>query len=441
MIQKNTQAEGDVTESQQESLIDQMHPADAADHLGNLNLEDQVVAVGNLPVEDAAESIAEMDSHDRIPLMTRLAPELAADILALMAPDDAADTIAELDPDVRRDIFKKIKQEDAAEIKALLMYDPDSAGGVMNTEILILDENLTADQAIAVIRQQVEDSEIPYYAYVVDGMRHLKGVLSLRDIMVSVGGRQLKELLVDQQLISVPFDTDKEEVAKLIDRYNFLALPVVDYNQRILGTVTVDDVIDIIQEGASEDMQQMVGAGGDESVDSPWLYSLKVRMPWLFINLLNSAVSAWVVHLFQGSIEQMAILAVLMPIVANQAGNTGQQSLAVMIRQLAMERFDRKKVWIAVAREAKIGLVNGMIIGLATFAGVAVVLQKPGLAVVMAMALFFDMLLGAVAGASIPLILKEMGRDPAQASSIFLTTLTDSMGFFVFLGMAGLMLL
>ncbi|MFA6809710.1 MAG: magnesium transporter [Desulfoplanes sp.] len=441
MIQKNTQAEGDVTESQQESLIDQMHPADAADHLGNLNLEDQVVAVGNLPVEDAAESIAEMDSHDRIPLMTRLAPELAADILALMAPDDAADTIAELDPDVRRDIFKKIKQEDAAEIKALLMYDPDSAGGVMNTEILILDENLTADQAIAVIRQQVEDSEIPYYAYVVDGMRHLKGVLSLRDIMVSVGGRQLKELLVDQQLISVPFDTDKEEVAKLIDRYNFLALPVVDYNQRILGTVTVDDVIDIIQEGASEDMQQMVGAGGDESVDSPWLYSLKVRMPWLFINLLNSAVSAWVVHLFQGSIEQMAILAVLMPIVANQAGNTGQQSLAVMIRQLAMERFDRKKVWIAVAREAKIGLVNGMIIGLATFVGVAVVLQKPGLAVVMAMALFFDMLLGAVAGASIPLILKEMGRDPAQASSIFLTTLTDSMGFFVFLGMAGLMLL
>lgn len=441
MIQKNTQAEGDVTESQQESLIDQMHPADAADHLGNLNLEDQVVAVGNLPVEDAAESIAEMDSHDRIPLMTRLAPELAADILALMAPDDAADTIAELDPDVRRDIFKKIKQEDAAEIKALLMYDPDSAGGVMNTEILILDENLTADQAIAVIRQQVEDSEIPYYAYVVDGMRHLKGVLSLRDIMVSVGGRQLKELLVDQHLISVPFDTDKEEVAKLIDRYNFLALPVVDYNQRILGTVTVDDVIDIIQEGASEDMQQMVGAGGDESVDSPWLYSLKVRMPWLFINLLNSAVSAWVVHLFQGSIEQMAILAVLMPIVANQAGNTGQQSLAVMIRQLAMERFDRKKVWIAVAREAKIGLVNGMIIGLATFVGVAVVLQKPGLAVVMAMALFFDMLLGAVAGASIPLILKEMGRDPAQASSIFLTTLTDSMGFFVFLGMAGLMLL
>ncbi|MGX9365254.1 magnesium transporter [Desulfoplanes sp. PS50] len=428
-------------ESTQDDYFDQLHPADAADHLENLPLEEQVAMVQGLSLEDASESIAEMDSYDRIPLMTQLPPKLAADILTLMSPDDAADTVAELEPDIRKAIFRKIEQEDAAEIKALLMYDPDSAGGVMNTEILVLDENLTADQAITVIRSQVEESEIPYYAYMVDQYRHLKGVLSLRDIMVSPGGRKLKELLVEQNLIAVPFDTDKEEVAKLIDRYNFLALPVVDHGQRILGTVTVDDVIDIIQEEASEDMQQMVGAGGDETIDSPWGYSLKMRMPWLFVNLLNSAVSAWVVHLFEGSIEQMAILAVLMPIVANQAGNTGQQSLAVMIRQLAMERFDRRKVWIAVAREAKIGLINGLIIGVATFLGIILVFQRPGLAAVMALALLFDMLLGAVAGASIPLILKELGRDPAQASSIFLTTLTDSMGFFLFLGMAGLFLL
>ncbi|GAU07849.1 magnesium transporter [Desulfoplanes formicivorans] len=428
-------------ETMQDDFFDQLHPADAADHLENLPLEEQVVMVRGLPLEDAAESIAEMDSHDRIPLMTQLPPKLAADILTLMSPDDAADTVAELEPDIRKAIFRELDQEDAAEIKSLLMYDPDSAGGVMNTEILVLDENLTADQAITVIRSQVEDSEIPYYAYMVDQYRHLKGVLSLRDIMISPGGKKLKELLVEQNLIAVPFDTDKEEVAKLIARYNFLALPVVDHGQRILGTVTVDDVIDIIQEEASEDMQQMVGAGGDETIDSPWGYSLKMRMPWLFVNLLNSAVSAWVVHLFEGSIEQMAILAVLMPIVANQAGNTGQQSLAVMIRQLAMERFDRKKVWIAVAREAKIGLVNGLIIGLATFFGIILVFQRPGLAAVMALALLFDMLLGAIAGASIPLILKELGRDPAQASSIFLTTLTDSMGFFVFLGMAGVFLL
>ncbi len=428
-------------ETSQDDFFEQLYPADAADHLENLSLEEQVAMIRGLSPDDAAQSIAEMDSPERITLMTKLQPKLAADILAFMSPDDAADTVAELLPDVRKTIFREIDQEDAAEIKSLLMYDPDSAGGVMNTEIVVLDENLTADQAITVIRSQVEESEIPYYAYMVDECRHLKGVLSLRDIMVSRGGKKLKELLVEQNLIAVPFDTDKEEVARLIDRYNFLALPVVDHGQRILGTVTVDDVIDIIQEEASEDMQQMVGAGGDETIDSPWLYSLRQRIPWLFVNLLNSAVSAWVVHLFEGSIEQMAILAVLMPIVANQAGNTGQQSLAVMIRQLAMERFDRKKVWMAVAREARIGLVNGIIIGLATFAGIVLVFHRPALASVMALALFLDMILGAVAGASIPLILKEMGRDPAQASSIFLTTLTDSMGFFVFLGMAGFFLL
>ncbi|PIE69022.1 MAG: magnesium transporter [Deltaproteobacteria bacterium] len=429
------------SDSIQDDFFDQLHPADAADHLENLTLEEQVVMVCSLSPEDAASSIAEMDSLDRVSLMTRLRPQLAADILTLMSPDDAADLVAELQPEIRKAIFRELDQEDAAEIKSLLMYDPDSAGGVMNTEILVLDENLTADQAVTIIRRQVEESEIPYYAYMVDEYRHLKGVLSLRDIMVSPVGKKLKELLVEQNLIAVTFDTDKEEVAKLIDRYNFLALPVVDHGQRILGTVTVDDVIDIIQEEASEDMQQMVGAGADETIDSPWSYSLRMRMPWLFVNLLNSAVSAWVVHLFEGSIEQMAILAVLMPIVANQAGNTGQQSLAVMIRQLAMERFDRRKVWMAVAREAKIGLVNGLIIGLATFGGVILVFQRPLLAGVMALALLFDMLLGAVAGASIPLILKELGRDPAQASSIFLTTLTDSMGFFVFLSMAGMFLL
>lgn len=216
MTQKYVQADEDVTQEQQESFLDQMHPADAADHLGNLSLEDQVLAVGNLPVDDAAQSIAEMDSHDRIPLMTQLPPRLAADILALMSPDDAADMIAELDPDVRRDIFRKIKQEDAAEIKALLMYDPDSAGGVMNTEILVLDENLTADQAIALIRQQVEDSEIPYYAYMVDGMRHLKGVLSLRDIMISVGGGVLKNCWWNRALSPCPLIRTRKKSPNLL---------------------------------------------------------------------------------------------------------------------------------------------------------------------------------------------------------------------------------
>jgi len=416
--------------------LDSQHPADTADELENLSLAEQLEYIREMDVEDASESITEMERHDRSLLMSRLSPSFAAAILEAMSPDDAADIVEDLEERVRARILGKLEREDAEEISDLLRFAPDSAGGVMNTEILALDESMNAQQAITLIRERVEETEIPYYAYVVDEFRHLKGVLSLRDLLLSPGRTLLKELLRDQNLIYVPFDVDKEEVARLISRYNFLALPVVDHEQRLLGMVTVDDVIDIIQEEASEDMQSMVGAGRDETVDSPWTYSLQKRLPWLVLNVLNSAVSAFVVHLFEGTIAQMAVLAVLMPIVANQAGNTGQQALAVMIRQLAMERFNRKKSWVAVLREAKIGSANGLIVGLLVLLAVFALTRNSGLAVVMALALGLDMVIGAVAGASIPLVLKELGRDPAQASSIFLTTLTDSLGFFTFLGLA-----
>lgn len=423
------------------TTLDSQHPADTADELEKLSLEEQLEYILEMEVEDASESITEMERHERNALMSRLSSAFAAKILEQMSPDDAADILEDLDTEVRSRIFKKLEREDAEEISDLLQFDPDSAGGVMNTEILALDQHMNAQQAINLIRDRVEESEIPYYVYIIDELRRLKGVLSLRDLLLSPGRTILNELLREQNLIYVSFDVEKEEVARLISRYNFLALPVVDHEQRLLGMVTVDDVIDIIQEGASEDMQSMVGAGGDETVDSPWTYSLRKRLPWLILNVLNSGISAFVVHLFEGTIAQMALLAALMPIVANQAGNTGQQSLAVMIRQLAMERFDRKKSWMAVFREAKLGMANGSIIGLLVFAGLIIWTHNLALATVMAIALGVDMLIGAVAGASIPLILKEIGRDPAQASSIFLTTLTDSIGFFTFLGLAAIFLI
>lgn len=420
---------------------DLAHPADAAEHIEGLDIEDQVAFIKQLPLEDAAESIAEMDGRDQALLMRRLSLGLGARILEQMFPDDATDLLNNLDEDLRRTLLSKVKAEDRAELKALLTFDPDIAGGVMNTEVVVLDQDLTVDQAIAKMRGEVEDKEIPYYAYLVNEDKVLVGVISLRDLLVARRGTCLKELIKSQNLIFVTYNEDKEEVARLISHYNFLALPVVDFGRRLLGVVTVDDVIDIIHEEASEDMQAMVGAGLDETADSPWLYSVRKRLPWLVLNVANSAVSAWVVHLFEGNIAQMAILAVLMPIVANLAGNTGQQALAIMIRQLATERFDRKRSWIAVLREAKVGLLSGVLIATLVFLVVMMVSGIPILAMVMAMALGLDMLLGALAGASIPLVLRALGRDPAQASSIFLTTITDSMGFFLLLGLAQIILL
>ncbi|MEZ0575204.1 magnesium transporter [Halodesulfovibrio aestuarii] len=417
------------------------HPADAADHIENLSIEKQVCMMEHLSSEDAAEALAEMEERAQTDIIENLDVDVAVRILSEMSPDDATDVLDELDEEHRDVLLERLEADDAEEIRNLLAFDPDTAGGIMNTEIIILSQDLTADQAIMHIRREMEDKEIPYYAYIVDSEERLVGVLSLRNLLLCRPGTVLEEKLSDQSLISVVFDEDKENVAHLLSRYNFMAMPVVDYEGRLLGVVTYDDVIDIIHEEASEDMLGMVGAGQDETVDTPWLESVKVRLPWLFINMMNSSISAYVVFLFEGSIAQMAILAVLMPIVANQAGNTGQQALAVMIRQLAVERFDRGKSWKAVLREAKVGALTGLIVSLLVMIGVFLFTQNVLLAQVMASALALDMLLGALAGASIPLILKELGRDPAQASSIFLTTLTDGFGFLIFLGLATMFIL
>lgn len=421
--------------------IEEEHPADIASRLEELEFEDQLRIIRSMDPGDAADSVAEMERHERVELLERLDPRHAAALVSEMSPDDAADILEELKDEHALNILGRVPKEDAAEIRNLMTYDPDTAGGVMNTEIVILDERLTADQAIQVIRTEIKDKEVPYYAYLVDAQERLTGVLSMRDLLLAPAGEMLMDMAKNQVLVAVTFDVDREEVAHLISKYSFLGIPVVDYEDRLLGVVTYDDVIDIIHEEATEDMQKMVGAGSDETVDSPWTYSIQKRLPWLFVNMLNSAVAAYVVHLFEGSIAEMAILAVLMPMVANQAGNTGQQALAVMIRQMAVDKLDRKKCWYAVFREIKIGLVNGTLVSLIALGAVFLLTGKGLLACIMATALLLDMLVGSLAGAGIPLILKKLGRDPAQASSIFLTTLTDSLGFFFFLGLAQIFLI
>ncbi|MDL2267709.1 magnesium transporter [Desulfovibrio sp. OttesenSCG-928-G15] len=427
--------------SEQLTSVDFSHPADVAEHMENLTLQEQVCMLSAMPLEEAAEALAELEERTRVELLENLDPDKAASIVGEMSPDDAADVLDELDEDHSVVLLSKLQSEDAEEIRNLMAFDPETAGGVMNTELIILSDDITADQAIQQIRSEIEDKEIPYYAYIVNPDDVLIGVLTLRDLITSPPGMLLKEEISDQDLITVPYDAGREEVARVIGHYNFMALPVVDYEGRLLGVISHDDVIDIMQELASEDMLGMVGAGQDESTDTLWFDSVKMRLPWLLVNMVNSAMSAGVVYLFDGSIAQMAILAVFMPMVANQAGNTGQQALAVMIRQLATEKFSRRKAWTAVLREAKISIANGCILGILVWLAVYAFSANTVLTNVLVSALMLDMFIGAFAGASIPIILKELGRDPAQASSIFLTAITDGMGFFLFLGLATVFLL
>ena len=393
-----------------------------------------------MPTEDAAEALAELEGSVAVDVLENLDADVAAQIIAEMEPDDAADVLDELDEEHRDVLLGKLTREDSEELRNLLNFDPDSAAGVMNTELILLEENMTADEAITHIRSEMEDKESPYYAYVVDKNDKLVGVLSLRDLMLARPGTIVGDAVSGQSVVSVPYDMDKGEVANLLSHYNYLAMPVVDYEGHIMGVVTYDDIMDIMHEEASADMLGMVGADPEESVDTPWKESVRKRLPWLVVNMVNSALSASVVYMFEGSIAQMAALAVLMPMVANQAGNTGQQALAVMIRQLATDRFETKKAWMAVLREAKIGLVTGLFMAMLALCGAWGFTGNLLVGMVMAGALLCDMMLGAVAGGSIPLIFRALGRDPAQASSIFLTTITDGAGFFIFLGLATMFL-
>lgn len=430
-----------IAASESSEPVDAPHPADVAEQLENLDPEERMDAVRQMAAEDAADALAELDVNLAADLLENMDAGEAAQILAEMDPDDAADVLDDLDALARDAMLEKMTREESEELRHLLHFDPDSAAGVMNTEIILLEKHMTSDEAIAHIRHEMrEEKEIPYYAYVVDDHDVLLGVLSLRDIMLARPGTEVGGVVRGQKVVSVTYDTDKEEVGRLISHYNYLAMPVVDYEGHIMGVVTHDDIVDIIHEEASADMLGMVGADPEETSDTPWRESVAKRLPWLVVNLLNSALSASVVYMFEGSIAQMAILAVLMPMVANQAGNTGQQALAVMIRQLAMDRFDHRKAWRAVLREGKIGVATGLAMALISFLGVWWFTGIFMVGVVMGGAIFCDMLLGALAGGSIPLIFRWLGRDPAQASSIFLTTLTDGAGFFIFLGLATMFL-
>ena len=405
----------DNTSKNNYSLIgDSIHPADLADHLENLTPEKRVSALTRMPRENAADALAELDGNMAADILETLDANLAAQIVAQMDPDDAADILDDLDDEHRDELLEKLTKEDSEELRTLLHFDPDSAAGVMNTELILLEKDLTADEAIAHIRKEMADKESPYYGYVVDTQDVLIGVLSLRDLMLAKPGTIIGDETAGQNVVSVTYDTPKGEVANLLSHYNYLAMPVVDYEGHILGVVTYDDIMDIIHEEASADMLGMVGADPEETCDTPWLESVKKRLPWLIINLLNSALSASVVYMFEGTIAQMAVLAVLMPMVANQAGNTGQQALAVMIRQLATDKFDHKKAWRAVFREVKIGLATGICIALISFLGCWQFTSSYMIGLVMAGAILCDMFLGAIAGGSIPLLFRFLGRIAPQ---------------------------
>ncbi len=415
-------------------------PADIAETLGELSDDQAAELLHRLYLGGAAaQALAEMDPEESAELVRKLDRQVASTILARMDPDDAVDLLEELPDDVRKELLSRLSKHDAKRLTDLLAYAPDTAGGLMTPEVVALSLSMTAQDAIHVLRERQEKAGTVYYAYAVDGANHLQGVLSLRDIALARPDRSLRDLVI-RDAVSVRVDEDAEDVAKRFDKYDFFALPVVDGENRLLGVITVDDVIDVIREEATEDIYRMGGVPSDEGVGTSWWDSLRMRLPWLFAKLLTGLLAALVVGFFEQTIEKVAALAVVMGVIVSQGGVSGKQTATIITRGMALGEIDRARGWRLLAKEFLLGLVNGVLLGGAVGLIMYAWKGEALLGVAVSIAMLLNVVVAGMIGVLIPIFLRAIGRDPAMGSGILLTTITDALGFALLFVLAGLLL-
>ena len=414
-----------------------LHAADLADRLQRLDADEARALLRQLPADKAAAALAEVEEAKLPELLAAFDAEQLAGILQRIAPDDAADLLQQLAPTVRRETLGKLPAESADGLRALLRYPEDTAGGVMSNRFIALREDMTVEQVRDLLRAraQEERTEDIAYLYVTDATQRLVGIVSLRDLVFRRAERRMGEIL-NRDVKFVRADADQETVAQQFEHYHYLGLPVVEADGKLVGVVKASDALEVAAKEATEDMQLMVGLSGEERALTPWHHSLKRRLPWLYINLATAFLAAFVVGLFENTIAKWTALAIFLPIVAGQGGNAGMQTLTVIIRDLALGELAPGDGRRALVKEIILGLLNGMAIGIVV--GLIGWWWKGSLTLglVAGAAMLLNQIAAAMSGVLIPLGLKSLRLDPALASSIFLTTVTDVAGFFFFLGLA-----
>lgn len=421
------------------ALAEDLHPSDLADLVERLDEDGQVALLSALPKELASEALAEMEEGDeRSALLAALSPEKSAELIHELPDDDAADLIGELAPPAQQKILEALSFDEAGELIDLLRYDEESAGGLMTTDLVAVEGSLTAQQALEEVRRQGREVEDFYTVFVVDAEHRLLGTLRLDDLVIADPSSGIDQLVEEPIATALP-DLDQEEVGKLISRYNIVSLPVVTPEGELLGRITFDDVIDVIEAEQTEDLFRLAGISDDDDLRHSWHESVRVRLPWLMLNLVTAALAASVILLFEGVIEEVITLAFLAPIIAAMGGSSGTQSLAITIRRITVEGSRGARG--IVGKEILIGLVNGAVLG-AGIAALAIVLDgDPRLGLVVLLAMWGNQIVAGFAGAFVPATLDRIGVDPSVASSVFVHTLTDLCGFFLLLGLASKLLL
>ena len=413
-----------------------LHPADLAEVYEQLNEAQQDLLIQRLDIETTVDLLEELDDEDTLDAVEDLPSEHLADLLDEMEPDEAADLLGDLPPAQAEIVLEQM--ENADEVRPLLGYPDETAGGLMTTSFVALRRQTTAEQAIQFLREVSPTSEIPYYLYVVDRDMKLKGVIGFRELVISNPQTVMQEIM-DPDVISVSAGVDQEEVARMMTHYSLAAIPVIDATDRLVGVITHDDILEVIEEEATEDIYLLANVSDIElEPDSPLNEQIRGRLPWLFLNMLTALFASWVVSNFESLIGEIAILAAFQSVVAGLGGNSGSQNIVMVVRALALGRIDKKKIWTILGRQVLAGLLQGLIVGSVVAIFITLVRGDFHLGLILLLAMTANMVVAAVVGTLVPLFLAKIGKDPAVASTILLTAATDSFGFFIFLTLASL---
>lgn len=415
-------------------LVEDIHPVDILDILHE-NEDDFLKILDMLPEWFVADIVEEEEDEEKYELLKKFSEGKQKNILHEMSSDELTDLVGVLDEEKSEDILKKMDEEDREDVNKLLSYKPDTAGGIMATEFVSIRENKTIEKTLKYLQKEGPEAETAYYLYVVDNDDILKGVVSLRDIVCNDFDTRISDI-TNTNVISVPYYMDQEEVAQEFKKYGFLTIPVVDERNKILGIVTVDDIVDVMEEETTEDIHRLGGVDEEERVDGTLKESIKSRLPWLIVNLVTAILAASVVGIFEGTISKVVTLATFMPIVAGMGGNAGTQSLTIVVRGIALGELTGENAKRVFLKELLVGLTTGAVIG---FIIAILGLIWEGNAVfglVIGVAMVLNMMVATMAGYIVPVILKKLKVDPALASAVFVTTVTDVLGFFFFLGLA-----
>jgi magnesium transporter len=417
----------------------EFEPADLADVLSALDERDRLRVVQALPPELSSQALAEMPEEEHAETtLAALAPERAAEIVEELDDDDAADILGELPPADQERILSTL--EHRAVVERLLRYDEETAGGRMTSQTVTVRDTATVAEALEEIRRQAAEAEDFYQVFVVDGDRRLVGTLPFKDLVISRPERRVRDFMEPAD-VSVSPGADQEDVARILARYNLPSVAVVDDQGRLLGHITFDDVIDVVEAETTEDLLKFGGVPASELLAAGWREAVRSRLPWLYLNLLTAFLAGGVVYVFQSTVQRTVALAVWMPIIAGMGGNAGTQALAVTVRRLALGQIPSHLFARVVGKEVLVGMVNGLAIGGVVGLVAMLMGEQSRLGTVVFLAMSGNLLVAGFAGGFIPVVLERYRIDPAIASSIFVTTFTDVCGFLLLLGLAGWLLL